>query len=194
MATEESMMEYFDEVLKGGSKELVVDDDLQEMTRTAVWTVSSYKPPGNDVTRLHDNNMETFWQSDGVLPHLINIQFQRKVKLKMVAVYADVELDESYTPSQISIRVGDGFHPLEEVTVVRLVKPTGWVYISLSGDDPRETFVDTFMLQIAFLCNNLDGKNTHLRQVKVYGPRLNPVPLQPFHFTSKEFITYSTIR
>ncbi|KAG9150328.1 hypothetical protein Leryth_027454 [Lithospermum erythrorhizon] len=93
-------------------------------------------------------------------------------------------LDESYTPSKISIWAGDGFHNLKEIKTVELVKPTG---------DPRETFVNTFMLQIAILANHLNGRDTHVRQIKVYGPRLNPIPLQPFQFTSKEFLTYSTL-
>lgn len=77
---------------------------------------------------------------------------------------------------------------------MELAKPVGWVHISLSGADPRETFIHTFMLQIAILSNHLNGRDTHIRQIKIYGPRPNPVPHQPFHFTSREFITYSTIR
>ncbi|KAG5129073.1 hypothetical protein JHK84_035470 [Glycine max] len=47
------------------------------------------------------------------------------------------KLDESYTPSKVSIRAGDGFHNLKEIKTVELLKPTGWVYLSLSGVDPR---------------------------------------------------------
>ncbi|KAK2637118.1 hypothetical protein Ddye_031910 [Dipteronia dyeriana] len=75
--------------------------------------------------------------SDGAQPHLINIQFQKKVKLQLVVLYVDFKLDESYTPSKISIRAGDGFHNLKEVKTMELVKPTGWVSLSLSGNDPR---------------------------------------------------------
>ncbi|KAG5535909.1 hypothetical protein RHGRI_023626 [Rhododendron griersonianum] len=134
------------------------------------------------------------FRSDGAQPHLVNIQFQKKVKLQLVVLYVDFKLDESYTPSKISIRAGDGFQNLKEIKSVELCKPTGWVYISLSGNDPRETFVNTFMLQIAVLSNHLNGRDTHVRQIKVYGPRLNPIPRQPFQFTSREFITYSTAK
>ncbi|XP_024461229.1 anaphase-promoting complex subunit 10 isoform X2 [Populus trichocarpa] len=131
---------------------------------------------------------------NGAQPHLVNIQFQKKVKLQLVVLYVDFKLDESYTPSKISIRAGDGFHNLKEIKTMELVKPTGWVYLSLSGNDPRETFVNTFMLQIAVLSNHLNGRDTHVRQIKVYGPQLNPFPHQPFQFTSREFITYSSVR
>ncbi|XP_042398746.1 anaphase-promoting complex subunit 10-like isoform X2 [Zingiber officinale] len=176
-----------------GSPQLSVEDDLREMAKNAAWSVSSYKP-GNNVLSLRDDNLDTYWQSDGAQPHLVNIQFQKKVKLQLVILYVDFKLDESYTPSKISIRAGDGFHNLKEIKTVELMKPVGWVHISLSGNDPRETFINTFMLQVAILSNHLNGRDTHIRQIKIYGPRPNPVPLQPFHFTSQEFITYSTIR
>ncbi|KAH0717226.1 hypothetical protein KY285_013257 [Solanum tuberosum] len=179
--------------LTGGSQQLVVDDDLREMGKKAAWSVSSYKP-GNGVLSLRDDNLETYWQSDGAQPHLVNVQFQKKVKLQLVVLYVDFKLDESYTPGKISIRAGDGFHNLKEIKAVELVKPTGWMHISLSGNDPRETFVNTFMLQIAVISNHLNGRDTHIRQIKVYGPRPNPIPLQPFQFTSTEFITYSAVR
>ncbi|OIV93748.1 hypothetical protein TanjilG_07651 [Lupinus angustifolius] len=154
----------------GGNQILMIDDDLREMGKKAAWSVSSCKP-GNGVISLRDDNLETYWQSDGAQPHLVNIQFQKKVRLQLIVLYVDFKLDESYTPSKISIRAGDGFHNLKEIKTVELVKPTGWVYLSLSGADPRETFVNTFMLQIAVLSNHLNGRDTHVRQIKIYGPR-----------------------
>ena len=53
--------------------------------------------------------METYWQSDGQLPHLVNIQFRRKTTVSDVKVYTDFKLDESYTPSKISVRCGTNF-------------------------------------------------------------------------------------
>ncbi|KAG6501465.1 hypothetical protein ZIOFF_041346 [Zingiber officinale] len=119
-----------------GSPQLSVEDDLREMAKNAAWSVSSYKP-GNNVLSLRDDNLDTYWQSDGAQPHLVNIQFQKKVKLQLVILYVDFKLDESYTPSKISIRAGDGFHNLKEIKTVELMKPVGWVHISLSGNDPR---------------------------------------------------------
>ncbi|XP_010924286.1 anaphase-promoting complex subunit 10 isoform X2 [Elaeis guineensis] len=176
-----------------GSQHLEVDDDLREMAKKAAWSVSSCKP-GNGVLALRDDNLDTYWQSDGAQPHLVNIQFQKKVKLQLLVLYVDFKLDESYTPSKISIRAGDGFHNLKEIKTVEFKKPVGWVHIPLSGTDPRETFIHTFMLQLAVLSNHLNGRDTHVRQIKIYGPRPNPVPHQPFHFISKEFITYSTLK
>lgn len=54
------------------------DRSISEIGQQAVWTVTSAKP-GNGVDMLRDNKEDTYWQSDGAQPHLVNIQFQRKV-------------------------------------------------------------------------------------------------------------------
>ncbi|KAA3457513.1 pheophytinase, chloroplastic [Gossypium australe] len=204
MATESSESEEEGKIT-GGNQHLIVEDDLREMGKKAAWSVSSCKT-GNGVSSLRDDNLETYWQLKtrksvpnfdptllSILTcfHFFLIGFSDQM---LVVLYVDFKLDESYTPSKISIRAGDGFHNLKEIKTVELVKPTGWVYLSLSGNDPRETFVNTFMLQIVILSNHLNGRDTHVRQIKVYGPRPNPIPHQPFQFTSREFITYSTVR
>ena len=51
-------------------------EDLSEIGKLAVWSVTSAKP-GNGVELLRDNNLDTYWQSDGAQPHLVNIQFQK---------------------------------------------------------------------------------------------------------------------
>lgn len=44
--------------------------------------------------------MDTYWQSDGQLPHLVNIQFRQKTTVSDICIYTDYKLDESYTPSR----------------------------------------------------------------------------------------------
>lgn len=60
MATESSEGED-DVKLTGGNQVLVVEDDLREMGKKAAWSVSSCKP-GNGVSALRDENLETYWQ------------------------------------------------------------------------------------------------------------------------------------
>lgn len=57
---------------------LADDRSITDVGRQAVWSVTSAKP-GNGVDLLRDGKEDTYWQSDGAQPHLINIQFQRKV-------------------------------------------------------------------------------------------------------------------
>ena len=44
--------------------------------------------------------------------------------MKMLCIYADYKSDESYTPSKISVRVGNNFHNLQEVRVRTYTGPT----------------------------------------------------------------------
>lgn len=53
----------------------------REIGSEAVWTLSSAKM-GNGVEQLRDDNTNTFWQSDGSQPHLINIQFMKKTRVQ----------------------------------------------------------------------------------------------------------------
>ena len=85
-----------------------------------------------------------------------------------MAVYTDFKLDESYTPTRISIRVGTNFNDLQEIEVVELQEPTGWVEIPLKHINDK--LVRTFLLQIAVIQNHQQGRDTHLRQVKVFSP------------------------
>jgi hypothetical protein len=45
-------------------------------------------------------NLKTFRQSDGLQPHTITIEFQRRTPIDFLVVYLDYKLDESYTPSK----------------------------------------------------------------------------------------------
>lgn len=168
------------------------EGEKREIGKLAVWTVSSNKP-GNGVEMLRDNNLTTYWQSDGAQPHLVNIQFQKKVRLQQVAIYVDFKVDESYTPNKIAIRAGNSFHDLREIKVVDLVEPTGWVHISLCSNDSKD-FLRAFFMQLAVLSNHQNGRDTHIRQIKIYGPRQAAVIGHPFEFTTIEFSSKSTIR
>uniref|UniRef100_A0A673VZD6 Anaphase-promoting complex subunit 10 n=1 Tax=Salmo trutta TaxID=8032 RepID=A0A673VZD6_SALTR len=97
-------------------KQLERTGTVREIGSQAVWSLSSCKP-GFGVDQLRDDNLETYWQSDGSQPHLVNIQFRRKTTVKMLCMYADYKSDESYTPSKISVRVGNNFHNLQEIRV-----------------------------------------------------------------------------
>lgn len=43
--------------------------------------------------------------------------YRRRTTVKMLCIYADYKSDESYTPSKISVRVGNNFHNLQEIRV-----------------------------------------------------------------------------
>ncbi|XP_071451305.1 anaphase-promoting complex subunit 10 [Hetaerina americana] len=167
---------------------------LREVGSQAIWSLSSCKP-GFGVDQLRDSCMETYWQSDGQLPHLVNIQFRRKTTVQDISLYTDYKLDESYTPSRISVRAGTHFNDLQEVEVLDLNEPAGWVHIpikSLSNGKP----VRAFMLQIAVVSNHQNGRDTHIRQIKVHSPAINkPIMVDYFGpFSTIEFSQYQYLR
>lgn len=173
--------------------------DEREIGQMAVWSLSTAKP-GNGVEQLRDDNNETYWQSDGPQPHLINIQFHKKMRVQEIAIYTDFKLDESYTPSKISIRVGSTFHDLQEIHVEELNEPSGWVTIlppseTLRDDNGVERALRTHFIQVAVLANHQNGRDTHIRQIKIFTPRrhLGQHMCLP-EFSSVAFQQYACLR
>eukprot|EP01017_Pseudomicrothorax_dubius_P019436 TRINITY_DN2137_c0_g1_i18.p1 TRINITY_DN2137_c0_g1~~TRINITY_DN2137_c0_g1_i18.p1 ORF type:complete len:186 (-),score=40.00 TRINITY_DN2137_c0_g1_i18:12-569(-) len=120
----------------------------KEIGDEAVWTLSSAKP-GNGVDQLRDDNPNTFWQSDGTQPHLVTIQFLKKVRIQELAIYLDFKSDESYTPNKISIRAGINLQDLKEILYVELKEPIGWFVFPLKTkllDGSEKPYVNTCLL------------------------------------------------
>ncbi|KAE9047723.1 hypothetical protein PR003_g324 [Phytophthora rubi] len=168
-------------------------DGRREVGDDAVWSLSSAKP-GNGVDQLRDNSVDTYWQSDGVQPHLVNIQFSRKMAVKEVALYLDYKLDESYTPKKVAIRSGSTVHDLKEIHVQHIAEPSGWISIPLCSDEEQAP-LRTFFLQIVILAMHQNGRDTHIRQVKIYAPReTNVLDWTIPEATTPQFAAYSCIR
>ncbi|KAI7840503.1 hypothetical protein COHA_005802 [Chlorella ohadii] len=171
------------------------DASAREIGQLAVWSVTTAKP-GNGVELLRDGREDTYWQSDGAQPHLVNVQFQKKVYMSEVALYTDYKLDESYTPARVSIRVGNTFSDLREVRCIDLQEPQGWVVVPLPPEDNPEAYLRGFLLQVAVLANHQNGRDTHIRQVRVFGPRTDPLRTlgHEVAFTSPQFGEFSACR
>lgn len=133
--------------------------------------------------------MDTYWQSDGQLPHLVNVQFRRKTTVQDICIYTDYKLDESYTPSRVSVRAGTNFNDLQEIEVVDMNEPSGWVKIPIK--DIHDKPIRTYMIQIAVMSNHQNGRDTHMRQIKVYSPVQQH---QSSMFTTMECQQYAVIR
>ncbi|GAA5961753.1 hypothetical protein JCM21900_000748 [Sporobolomyces salmonicolor] len=171
---------------------------LRDISSLASWAVSSAKP-GYGVEHLRDNNPASFWQSEGSQPHLINIQFAKKQSVSQVWIHADINLDDSYTPHKVSLRAGTYHGDLHEVRWVELQQPKGWQVLNLasegmasSGDD--DELVRAHLLQIAIISNHMNGKDTHVRGVRVFAPR--PLDLEDdlLPFRTVAFKQHETIR
>nr|KAJ3420946.1 Anaphase-promoting complex subunit 10 [Polyrhizophydium stewartii] len=94
------------------------------------------------------------------------MMFTRCTAVAQVSLFLDVQLDESYTPEVVSLRAGNRHHDLREIRRLHLVEPSGWVHIPVNR--PNRSVMRVFMLQLAVLKNHQSGKDTHIRQVRVW--------------------------
>lgn len=169
---------------------------LVDVGHLASWKVSSYKA-GFGVEALLDDNAMTFWQSDGAQPHHIDLHFAKRITIRQISLYTDFSLDESYTPSKVVLMAGTGFHDLQVVSTLTLSEPQGWTHLML--DDIRsDGVIKAFLVRIAIVANHQNGKDTHIRALKVYSPARVAPPASlddgVIGFTSIELLSESTIR
>lgn len=111
------------------------------------------------------------FRSDGHQPHHVDIKFQKKTEIVELHVYVDFSADESYTPNKICIRAGSSHFDLKEITTEEFIEPRGWQKISLIPTEDEEVFRAKH-LQLSVVSNHQNGRDTHIRQIKVFGPKL----------------------
>eukprot|EP01063_Lacrimia_lanifica_P021399 TRINITY_DN28711_c0_g1_i1.p1 TRINITY_DN28711_c0_g1~~TRINITY_DN28711_c0_g1_i1.p1 ORF type:complete len:186 (+),score=43.60 TRINITY_DN28711_c0_g1_i1:38-595(+) len=141
-----------------------------EIGKYATWSVSTAKH-GNGVQQLRDGLESTYWQSDGTQPHLVDVQWNRSQSIVEVQLYMEHSVDESYTPRKLVLRAGNTYHDLQEIGSHELNEPEGWLTLPCTTD-AQNTPTHASLLQIAIQENHQNGRDTHLRQVRVIGPPL----------------------
>ena len=170
----------------------------REMGKEALcWQLSSAKP-GNGVEQIRDGSTDSYWQSDGVKqPHWIQITFARRVAISHVCLYLDYSLDESYTPKRVAVQYGMTSQDLQAAVCGELefAEPVGWVVLpTAAAPDPLDIYnasdgahapawqpIRTHLLRISILNMHQNGRDTHIRQCALYGPRRpeEQVPVVP---------------
>jgi len=96
-----------------------------------------------------------------------------QVCVNCVAINCNFRQDESYTPSLISIRTGTHLNDLQEILKIDLDQPGGWntIYLRQGSDLERSRGVDCFSLQLAIIQNHLNGRDSHVRQMRIFSSR-----------------------
>ncbi|KAK4455356.1 anaphase-promoting complex subunit 10 [Podospora aff. communis PSN243] len=143
---------------------------LREINNLAHFGVSSHKP-GNGVDQLLSDDLDQYWQSDGQQPHLLTIHFLRRVEIRALRFYVDYSQDESYTPTHIVFYAGTGPHDLIQFAEVPLTNPVGWqdVPIADCGGGPDGHSLCCMIVQMHIKENHQNGKDTHIRGIKIFG-------------------------
>lgn len=100
-------------------------------------------------------------------------------------------------------------HTQQEVRCLELEEPSGWVSVPMHMEDDggassnpntaaagQQPCMSAYLIQLAVLSNHQNGRDTHLRQVVVLGPRPDPMRLlgHGTDFTSDEFRLFATLR
>ncbi|KAH6851335.1 galactose-binding domain-like protein [Chaetomium sp. MPI-CAGE-AT-0009] len=146
-----------------------IDLGLKEINNLAHFGVSSHRP-GNGVAELLSDDLDKYWQSDGQQPHLLTIHFLRRVEIRAIRFYVDYNQDESYTPTHIVFYAGTGHHDLIQFAETPLTNPAGWqdVPITDSGGGADGNSLCCWMVQMHIKENHQNGKDTHIRGIKIY--------------------------
>ncbi|KAF7958163.1 hypothetical protein EAE96_003725 [Botrytis aclada] len=167
---------------------------LKEIGNLASWTVSSSKP-GCGVLALRDDDTNLFWQSDGPQPHYLNIHFAKFAKIRAIRIFLDFEADESYTPTRIQLLGGTGYHDLIPFSELSFVQPKGWIDVNLDhvggGSDGKT--LRAFIIQVKVLENHQNGKDTHVRGLKIYSHDERHESPPPSYLDDEEDDTCSSI-
>jgi anaphase-promoting complex subunit 10 len=141
---------------------------LIDISNLAACEVSSAKQ-GCELSKLKDDSPQTYWQSDGQQPHYLVIRFTKCVNIERISLFLNYAVDESYTPDKISILAGSGEHDLIDVTTREFFEPIGWQHIDFK-DASSSGFLKCYLVKIKFISNHQNGKDCHVRAVKIMSP------------------------
>ncbi|VDM45948.1 unnamed protein product [Toxocara canis] len=170
--------------------------DVCDISNQACWTLSSCKT----------DNVDQYWQSDGPQPHTVTIEFPKKTDISFLLLYLDYKTDESYTPSKVVVHLGSSILDMDEGLAVMFSEPVGWQVIDVRGTNGRPA--RAFVLQLHVVQNHQNGRDTHIRQMKVIGPARTRYDTDarsllaagvdasniPITFTSSKMAFFSSVR
>lgn len=78
---------------------------------------------------------------------------------------------------------------------MELEEPCGWTVVQLKAE-AADAVLHTFFVQLAVLANHQNGRDTHMRQVRLLGPRADPYRALglPCSVATADFGMYTTVR
>ncbi|KAI9143655.1 galactose-binding domain-like protein, partial [Paraphysoderma sedebokerense] len=128
--------------------------DKREVGDEGFWTVSTCKQD-HGIEMLRDDNLNTYWESDYHFPPHSQLSF-----------YVQYPPDDTYTPYKVSFRFGNSIHDLTEFRLGEYNEPKGWQHVPLYHT-PNQ-YLKARVLQMLILENYQNGKNSHIRQIKIF--------------------------
>lgn len=95
----------------------------------------------------------------------------------------------------VQVKIGLHVFYCQEIMQIELDEPQGWISIPLTSEKSGDC-MKALLLQIAVLTNHQNGRDTHVRQIRLYGPRTDPIKALGYgvDITSAEILRYAYIR
>jgi anaphase-promoting complex subunit 10 len=100
----------------------------------------------------------------------LTVYFVKRVGIRDIRFFVDYSEDESYTPTKIVFKSGTSENNLVEFAMMELQTPVGWQQVPIAGSGggvDGNTLV-SYVFQMQILENHQNGKDTHLRGIKIY--------------------------
>ena len=141
-----------------------------EVGDTCTYLASSSKV-GCGVKNLRDRNPQTFWQSNGEIPHVITLRFPGLTSLSFISICVEYQLDESYTPSEIVVSAGTNFYDISVIKKVDIPRSDGWVDVALADPLDATLPLTAGIVQLAVTENHQDGNDSHIRGLEVWSQK-----------------------
>uniref|UniRef100_A0A0N5AET3 Anaphase-promoting complex subunit 10 n=1 Tax=Syphacia muris TaxID=451379 RepID=A0A0N5AET3_9BILA len=190
--------------------------EVRDISLQGFWTLSSY---GFGVHQLLEDSIDQYWQSDGPQPHTVTVEFSSKTDISFLLLYLDYKTDESYTPSKfefsehfyrVTVYLGSSILDLDDGLTVMFTEPLGWQVVDLRHSRCRSEKrpARASVLQLQVTQNHQNGRDTHIRQMKILGPARTQLDTDakalvaagaafsnmPLKFTSPKMASYMSFR
>ena len=151
-----------------------------------------HRPPPPRATRLLDHPLpllqaDTYWQSDGPLPHTLTIQLFRRQSIAELALLLSFGDDDSYTPEKFTVRSSTGLRDdladLRHIALPEGVRVNGWIRVPLHDARQRgaQRYLRTSFLQLSVTYMYSNGRDLRIRAVRVLAPDEAPPAAGPAH-------------
>lgn len=126
--------------------------------------LSSFKH-GYGLQELMTDGENNYWNTDDSLPHFVRITFPAFTYVDSVELGLSYEADDSYTPEVIQLYAEGSTQDY------KFFEPDGPVFLQVRRR--------VFEIILTIHSNHAEGKDSHVRSLRVFKDREHDIPLLP---------------
>ena len=170
-------------LLLGYDKKLQIEDfqhqllKIKDITMDAEWESSSHRQ-GFDIESLLNKDINSSWQSNGFLPHIIDVKFGKITRLNNIMMFFSNSQNSSYAPFHIKIYGGTNELDLVLLKDFGIKRVEGFINFFFFSSNIKNKVITE---------DNQKFKNIHglLKNGYVYNPPIEVKYLKIFIFSNK---------